>query len=741
MDFSQYLNDHQLEAVTTKEQHVRVVAGAGSGKTRVLTYRIAFLLEEMDVKPENILAITFTNKVANEMKERIVKLIPEVSSKLLIRTFHSFCAYFLRHEISVLDYPLSFTIYDEDDQTKIVKDIVSEMGLKKSDPLVNKSLSFIRSMKLKEKYPDDISEKEIEGEIARQCKEVYELYEQEKNRMYGLDFDDLLLKTNQILKNYPEIRIKWQNRIQHILIDEFQDTNDSEYRLVEYLMTPDTSLYVVGDPDQTIYTWRGANQNIILNLNKKHKNIASIVLDRNYRSTQTILNAANKLIAHNRLRIPKDLYSINNIGQPIIVKGLGSNRAEAKWVAREIKMLHDNGSYAYQDIVVLYRSSYVTLEFEQELTAFNIPYRIYGNVKFYQRKEVKDILAYFNLIVNHSDDISFERIINVPRRQIGETTINIIKQEARDSNKSIYEYVSSLETNNNGVSKLTPKTINSLKILLFTLKKAEEDIQKNEEAFAKILEDMVTSIGYLDYLAKEDEGEDRIENVRALFADLRSYFYNNPETSFEEYLQNIALMSAQDEMVGGDMLTLMTAHTAKGLEYPVVFVVRFNQGIFPHNRSISEGGYESMEEERRLAYVAFTRAKERLYISYSQGFSYVAGGELAPSFFIKESGLNLPSLETRDYSFTSKKKVREYHFEDDDSGYFSQETPIRQTFSQTTTNNIGWELGDIVIHKTLGVGKVVAIEGDGIITVDFEQHGLKSLLGSHPSLTKGGHKS
>ncbi len=741
MDLSKLLNKQQLEAVTTNNQRVRVVAGAGSGKTRVLTYRIAYLIKEKNVEPEHILAITFTNKVAGEMKDRVVKLVPEAANRLLIRTFHSFCAYFLRHEIYVLNYPLSFTIYDEEDQTKLIKDIVASKGMKRNDPMVKKSISFIGKMKQLGKYPDDIIDKDLVNSEDKECKQIYELYEVEKSRMYGLDFDDLLLKTNQILDDFPQIRAKWQNRIKYILIDEFQDTNDEEYKLIKHLSTIDTNLYVVGDPDQTIYTWRGANQNIILNIDKDFKGFVSIILNRNYRSTQTILTAANRLIVHNKLRVPKELFTVNNLGEPISVRCLGSSRAEAKWVAKEIKLLHDKNEYRYKDIVMLYRSSYITLEFEQELTALNIPYRIYGGLKFYQRKEVKDVIAYFNCLVNHLDDISFERIINVPKRKIGEQTVLNIKAEAKLADKSLYDYLNDIDIEKDNTN-ISSSILNRLKILIFSLNNTKEKLKTDVKEYPKIFEDLIKDIGYLEYLAKEDDGDDRIDNVKALFVDVRTFFINNPDSSLEEYLQNIALLSAQDEMVGGDALTLMTVHTAKGLEYPVVFLVRFNEGVFPHIRSLAEIGFNGMEEERRLAYVAYTRAKEKLYITCSSGFSPIAGGNLIPSMFIKESGLSPIKEEYNNYSSFGGRKTKSYHFDDfnNDEKYFSQDVPIDQDFSSYSNNGIIWSVGDKAFHNKFGEGVVKEIYDDGTILIDFKEQGEKTLLASHPTLSKGGKK-
>ena len=741
MNYQNELNENQYLAVTSEAQHVRVIAGAGSGKTRVLTYRISYLISEMEVEPWKILAITFTNKVANEMKNRVVKMIPEAAKDLSIKTFHSFAAYFLRHEISILGFPSSFTIIDEEDQTKLVKDIAAEMGFKRGDKIVSNTLAYIGRQKLLEKYPDDIHIVKPAFEDEKTCLEIYHRYEEEKYKNYALDFDDLLLLTNRILEDYPNIRTKWQNRIDHILIDEFQDTNDVEYKMVKYLKRPDAYLYVVGDPDQTIYTWRGANQNIILELDKRFYDMITIVLDRNYRSTQAILNSANKLIAHNKLRVTKNLYTEQNMGDKVNVHSSPSGRLEADYVAREIAKLKQFGGYKYNDIALLYRSNYITMDFETALTRYQIPYKIYGGTKFYQRREIKDVLSYFHLIVNTKDDISFSRIINVPKRGVGETSENAIKQEASNADKSLYEYIRDVDPKDSDVS---TKIINSLKAMVTCIEIAREDIEKNEEVFSKILEDMIWSIGYQEYLQKEEDGDERIENVRALFEDIRHYLKSNPESTFDEYLQNVALISSQDELVDGDYVTLMTVHTAKGLEYPVVFVVRFNQGVFPNMRAMNEGGYLAIEEERRLAYVAMTRAKQKLYLTLAADYSYVIQGSLVPSQFLKESGNEV--LVTRENNiFRSNKPIQErpkvYHFDDGEHLSFENEAPVKQDFDDDTNDVTQWSVGDIVIHKKLGRGVVIALEGDDIIKVNFEEHGEKSILGTHPSVSKGGHKA
>ena len=737
-EFVSSLNETQLEAVESDAQFTRVIAGAGSGKTRVLTYRISYLISELNVKPWKILAFTFTNKAANEMVTRIVKLIPECRKDLTIKTFHSFAAYFLRQEISILGYPANFTILDEEDQTKIIKDIASEMGYKRTDPIVKMAINYIGGNKLNEKYPQDITIKFERFEGEKECLEIYERYEDIKSRQYALDFDDLLLKTNEILGNNVIICEKWIARYSHILIDEFQDTNNTEYKMIRYLMRPSTSLYVVGDPDQTIYTWRGANQHIILDLNETFDNVKTVILNRNYRSTQNILDDANRLIAHNKYRVPKDLYTNNIKGHEVVVSYSDTGGQEANFVAKEIEKLRNTQHYKYSDITILYRSSYVTLDFEKALMARRIPYVIYGGVKFYQRMEVKDVIAYFRLINNVKDDVSFERIMNIPKRGIGEKATLEIKTGASDANLSMYEYV----LTEDALGECSPKAIKSLRTMIARIEVTKEQIQEGDEMFAKNLEDLINDIGYYEYLKAMEDGDDRLDNVKSLFDDLRNYLAKNEDATFEEYLQNISLVSAQDDIIDGDHINLMTVHTAKGLEFPVVFVVRMSEGIFPNQRALDDGGYMGMEEERRLAYVAMTRAKERLYLTVSHGYSYVLKGELSQSRFIKEAGhtvMERPTSIQEHYrsSFGSKQKYK-YDFDDvrDEGVNFSDE-PIRQDFSQET-NDVGqWKVGDIVNHVKFGRGIVTSLEGDNIIVVEFEEHGSKTLLGNHKFLSKG----
>ena len=733
MDYKKLLNEKQYQAVTTTAQHARVIAGAGSGKTRVLTYRISYLINELGVDPWRILAITFTNKVAKEMKDRIIKLNPDITSKLYIQTYHSFCVRFLRSEIHNLGYVTNFTILDEEDKEKIIKDIAADNGKKRNDKIVKLTLGYIALKKCSGFYPEDIEIGFRKYEDEETCLSYYAEYEKRIRSMHMLDFDDLLLKTKYILESFPEVREKWQKRIEHILIDEFQDTNDIQFQIVKLLKSPTCSLFVVGDPDQTIYTWRGANNKIILDIDKLY-DTKTIILNENYRSTKKILQVANTLIDKNKLRIKKDLFTENDDGDDVVTYNGFRSDEEANWVIGEIlKLKNLDKDFTYRDVAILYRSSYLTLPFEKVLTQKRIPYVIYGGLRFYQRKEIKDVLAFFNLIVNSNDDVAFLRIINIPKRGIGEKTVDTIRKEASDNNCSIYKFIQEWKPDTSSVSL---KTVMSLRSLINQIEDVKVQLIDKSEAYSSKLERFIREIHYYEYLASLDDesSEDRIKNVQSLFDDVQSYINDNPESTFEEYLQNVALLSAQDDITNSDSVSLMTIHTAKGLEFPYVFIIGFNDGVFPSERAILENPFEGLEEERRLCYVAFTRAMKKLYISANKEYSYTLQAQKIISRFFKEAGLSIHKPS----SFTT--------FNDDDgfpkaSLYAPIKSPIpSKPMNVPTAQSIDWKIGDILTHDVFGEGKVIGVDGN-LIIVDFDNHGRKTMVGNHVKLhlvKKGG---
>lgn len=754
MDYRSELNAQQYQAVSTKAQYVRVVAGAGSGKTRTLTYRIAYLISEMDVDPFRILAITFTNKAAREMENRAERLVSEVKGPtqgLHISTFHAFCARFLRIEHAAFNYPKMYTIFDEHDQSNLFKNVAYECGYKKSDPIVKELAKYVTRSKTLGLYPEDIKVTYEKIHNEKKLHEMYALYEQRKTEQFALDFDDLLLKTIAILKERDDIRAKWSERFDHIMVDEFQDTNDIQYRLMKLLIRPDTNVYVVGDPDQTIYTWRGANQKIMLDFKDYFGEPETIILNENYRSTSTILDAANRLIAHNKERLEKDLFTSKGVGEKIEVVQQPKQENEAQWVAKQIKdiashQLDEEGNPIYSNIAVLYRSSYVTRPFESALTERGIPYRLFGGMRFYERAEVKDLLAYLNLMYNNKDNIAFERIVNVPRRNVGDKSVDIIRQEAMDKGLSEYEYMKSFDSYAKD-SSLSARASQSVKAMIDLMEKTKERLDSGEN-YGTVLSTFVADLDYYEYL-KDDEAtdEDRIGNVKALLDDITNFIAHNPGVPFQEYLQNVTLLTSADDMDGENFVSLMTVHVAKGLEFDHVFVISFVQGVFPSSRSIAEKN--GMEEERRLAYVAFTRAKKKLYVSCNSGYTFQTDSHSVPSPFFKEAGLKIPHgggyYETP-YVSRSKGswcpdfvKKKDTFFDDGDhyDPFSSKKTTPSNPPADSLNNGIyDWKVGDKAHHETFGDGVVIAVIDRNTIQVDFVTQGKKILLAQHKKLSK-----
>lgn len=725
MDYATLLNDKQLAAVSTNSQYVRIVAGAGSGKTRVLTYRISYLIEKMNVMPSSIVAIAFTNKVAEEMRVRALSLLHGLGGGLSVSTFHSWCARFLRKEIDIINFPNNFTIMDEEDQMALIKNIAVDKGFKKNDEIVKYAAGFIGYHKCNGRYADDVVLDEFAVLREKKALEFFHEYELRKDQMLSLDFDDLLLKTIQILENYQEIREKWQNRITNILVDEFQDTNDIQFKLIKLLMNSKTNLYVVGDPDQTIYTWRGANQQIMLDFSRTFHGAKTIILNQNYRSTKPILDSANKLISHNKKRVPKDLFTERDSTNAVTVEDCFDANSEAKYVCDKIENIVRAENAKYSDIAILYRANYLTLPFEKELMRRRIPYQIYGGLKFFQRKEIKDALAYFRLIYNKKDDISFERIINVPRRGIGDVAMDILKFEKGQLNLSYFEYIQEIDKH---VTELKPKNVMALNMVINEMVATRKRLDENLEAYPKILEDFLIKIGYFEYLQSDDEGEGRLENVKTLLSDIVDYLKKYPESTFEDYLENATLQTSQDEMKEADKVNLMTIHVAKGLEFKYVFVVCLNEGIFPSLKAMDEEGRDGEEEERRLCYVAFTRAKDKLFVTCNSGYSYVLSSKSIRSRFFNEAGLTFVKKD-----FYQKPPAKPKYFD-----FFADESKSDEDYIQepVVVDNgiVDWKVGDIAIHDVFGRGVVTAIIDDTIIQVDFEKHGRKSILGSHPKI-------
>lgn len=628
-------NEKQLEAINTLDGNIRVVAGAGSGKTSVLTHRYAKLIEK-GVAPEEILCVTFTNKAANEMKERIEKLVG-FSNYTQICTFHSFCLRVLKQSISLLGYTNKFVILDNEDQKAILKkvykeckinyeevsygtalDIISERKINTEDSLIE---LLKHSPSIKKAY--DANAKDLKDETYRDYNKTLKdtiyygyLYYQQKSN--GLDFNDLIIVTVMLFKKEPKILAKWQDRLKYLMVDEFQDVSQRQFELVKMLSEVHGNLFVVGDPDQTIYSWRGAKPEILVDLDKSLKDVKTIIMNQNYRSTPEILQVANELISKNELRIEKDLFTENPSGEKIFFKHLENNKEEADFIVENIERALDKHDYAPQDVAILYRAHFLSRVIEEKLIRSKVPYVIHSGTNFYERKEIKDILSYLKVVMNPKDDIALERIINVPTRGIGDKKLEQIKELAKLQDCSLYE-ACTVMSKEKGNSKLE-----DFLIIIDRLK-----LRSPEQTVYELTQSVLELSGYNMLLKKSLEPE-RVENVEEL---LRAIKELPKDTTLEDYLQQIAILTNVDKNEHKNCVTLMTIHSSKGLEFPVVFVMGMSDGIFPSGKVNS---IEQVEEERRLAYVAYTRAMKRLILTDSDGYDYNKREDRKTSRFICE---------------------------------------------------------------------------------------------------------
>ena len=704
------LNDKQKEAVIDDSKHLRIIAGAGSGKTRVLTMRIAYLIEQKHINPKNVLAITFTNKAANEMKNRISEMLGEAGDGAFISTIHSLCVRILKEEIGVFGYPRNFTIVDGDDQKTILKEAYKEFNIDKKDLSYGSALDYIANCKYEElSYEKALDQAYGEKKLLDKAN-VYKYYDERLKSLYALDFDDLILFTVRLFKLHKDILKKWSSKFIYIHVDEFQDIDKTQYELIKLLSSCHDNVYVVGDPDQTIYTWRGADVNIIVNFDKDFKNTKTIILNQNYRSTNNILEGANSLIKYNKSRVPKDLFSENGDGDKIVHKTLPDETSEAYYVVSCIQSLLKQG-YEYNDIAILYRSNYLSREVEKVFIENRIPYVIYGGIRFYERMEVKDILSYLRLIVT-GDDLAFQRVINQPKRGIGQKSIDTIFSLAKDNNISMYEVVK---------QGLFAKNQSVLESFVDMVERWKSSL--DGKPLEEVLTDVFEQSGYRSMLEKENETE-RIENVKSLIDDIKDYQETYPGSTLADYLSMISLYTDKANTDGSASVSLMTIHASKGLEFKVVFVVGLSEGIFPSERTILE--QKGVEEERRLAYVAYTRAKEKLTLTDTSSFSYVVNSAKTTSRFVNEvdekyiEHLDKPVLKQQsvfDVPFTTKISSIEP----------KKEAPRRPS---------RYRKSDVVVHKIFGEGVVVKCDGD-FVTVAFSYpHGTKTIKADHPSIRK-----
>lgn len=710
------LNKNQKQAVETQSKYVRIIAGAGSGKTRVLTTRIAWLIQSGQAWPNKILAITFTNKAANEMKERVRRMLLDQGGQVWISTIHSLCVRILREDIPCLGYPRNFTVMDQDDQKAVLKEAYKEFNLDKQNYSFASMLDYIANNKAAEISVERAYMFAGTIEKEKNKAKVYEYYLNRQHKLYALDFDDLLLKTVKLFESFPEPLEKWRKRFSYIHVDEFQDIDEIQYKLIKLLCGLENSLYVVGDPDQTIYTWRGADVNIIMNFEKDFSPLETIILNENYRSTPEILNGANSVIQYNKYRVEKELYTSNSSKEKITHYTSASEEYEARWIAGKIEEWHKKGK-DYRDIAILYRSNYLSRALEKGLLDGHIPYVIFGGIKFYERAEIKDALCYLRMI-EQADDLAFLRVINNPRRGIGNKTLDTILAKAKEEDLSMYEVIQKYQL-------FTGKVQNALDAFVKMVEKWRA-AKKNQD-ISKLLEMVLEDSGYRKML-EEDKETERLENLKELINDIQSFSINYPDSTLDEYLQLVSLYGNRSEEESGQAVSLMTIHAAKGLEFDVVFVAEMSDGIFPSERSMQEG-IKGIEEERRLAYVAMTRAKEKLYLTEATGFSFILQKVRSRSRFIDEIDDNLiEHLGSRPDGFEPFK-----------------EAPLQEKITveyQPFENHLekrekaGYKKGDHVVHGIFGEGIIVRISGKVLEVAFAYPHGIKKIMANHPSIRK-----
>ena len=694
-DWKKLLNPSQIQAIETINGPVLIMAGAGSGKTRVLTHRYAHLVKHHNVDVEQILAITFTNKAAEEMKSRISKLLNLKISPKWISTFHSLCVKILRIHGDKIGYKSNFTIYDQSDSNKVIRNCMSEnnVDLKQYSP--KRFQAHISNLKNSMTSPGEALEN-AESFFEVKVAEIYSSYEKKLIIANSMDFDDLLIKTVELLQTNESILKFWSNKFQFIMVDEYQDTNFVQYKLVELLGSNNKNVCVVGDSDQSIYAFRGADIRNIIEFEKDFSNATVIQLDKNYRSSKKILNLANSVISNNPRKIEKNLWTDNEDGLDISSFRFRSEKDEARWVAEEVKSLIDSSKE--NEIAIFYRTNSQSRLFEEELRMLNINYKVIGSVRFYDRKEIKDIISYLQFLVNDSDTVAFERIVNVPRRGIGESTVKKIRVYLNETGKSIFEALESIEEIKN-ISPRIKGSLSEFKDLITELK--SYSLQGPSKTIQKVLE----LTGYKMSLIKEGtlESQMRIENIEELlnsafsFENLYEEEIDEPYGILRDYLESIALFSETDKLEDADRVLLMTLHNAKGLEFPYVFMTGMEENLFPHERS-SQGDNSEIEEERRLCYVGITRAEKKLYLTHAWSRTLWGGTVYnLPSRFLEEGSSH---FDTVDFSLDTQQK-------------------------DSTQLEVG--TGQKIIHEKYGEGLVLEVQGNEI-TVQFNDDiGVKYL--------------
>ena len=705
------LNDKQREAASQIDGSILILAGAGSGKTRTITYRIAHMIENIGISPYSILAVTFTNKAAKEMRERVEELVGDIAKACTISTFHSFGMRLLRMYGKEVGYNSNFTIYDTDDQKRIVKAILKGQNLSINGvKLTERDLvSMISKIKEQIKTLDEYSV------MNKQIVEVYDKYNRALLESNAMDFSDILLNTYKLLQK-PEILEKVQNKYKYIMIDEYQDTNNLQYKIIDLIARKSSNLCVVGDENQSIYGFRGANILNILNFETNYNNAKIIKLEENYRSTTTILDAANELIKNNKSSKDKKLWTQNGKGDLIKVLACDNARDEVSRIIEIIKRNHQNG-IAYRDMTILYRTNAQSRLFEEGFLRYNIPHKVFGGISFYSRAEIKDIIAYLSIIVNPQDELNLQRIINVPKRKVGEKGIEKIITYARENNLNLLEALSHIKE----ISGLT--VVGKEKILeMYDIIKELKDLSYTETA-SYIVQTLIDKIKYIDYIKENySDAEARIENIDEFKNSILELENVVGELRLNEYLENVSLISATDDLEEkSDYVKLMTIHNSKGLEFPIVFLVGFENEIFPGSRAMFEE--KEMEEERRLCYVALTRAEKKLYLSHATiRFVYGQDRLSTPSVFLKEIPEKLLDIDVKkerlyfadDYSDEIKAYENNRKFEKKKTEINTKNTIKIPDNTKEVLDTLGFKVGDKVKHKKFGLGVIKNIDAKKI---------------------------
>ncbi|MDH8869401.1 DNA helicase PcrA [Staphylococcus warneri] len=720
------MNAGQSEAVRTTEGPLLIMAGAGSGKTRVLTHRIAYLLDEKDVSPYNILAITFTNKAAKEMKARVEQLVGEEAQVIWMSTFHSMCVRILRRDADRIGIERNFTIIDPTDQKSVIKDVLKNENIdsKRFEPRM--FIGAISNLKNELKTPED-AQKEANDYHSQMVATVYKGYQRQLSRNEALDFDDLIMTTINLFERVLEALEYYQNKFQYIHVDEYQDTNKAQYTLIKLLANKFKNLCVVGDSDQSIYGWRGADIQNILSFEEDYPDAKTIFLEQNYRSTKTILNAANEVIKNNTERKPKGLWTANTGGDKINYYEATTERDEAEYVVREI-MKHQRNGKKYSDMAILYRTNAQSRVLEETFMKSNIPYTMVGGQKFYDRKEIKDLLSYLRVIANSNDDISLQRIINVPKRGVGPSSVEKIQTYAVQNNISMFDALG--EVDFIGLSKKVTQECIAFYEMIQNLIKEQEFLEISE-----IVEEVLVKSGYRDMLDREQtlESRSRLENLDEFMSVPKDYEENTPleEQSLINFLTDLSLVADIDEADTESGVTLMTMHSAKGLEFPIVFIMGMEESLFPHIRAIKSDDDHEMEEERRICYVAITRAEETLYITNATTRMLFGRSQSnMPSRFLKE----IPEDLMESHSGSKRQTIQPKAKPTQKRGFSK-----RTTSSKKQVTSSDWKVGDKVTHKAWGEGMVSNVnEKNGSVELDiiFKSEGPKRLLAQFAPIEK-----